>query len=111
MTLDIVSKGRIALGVGLGYQEADFKAFGVPMNERVGRFEESVENHQEVLDRRALYPPRQAIFHLDEVQVLPKPYTQPAPPLWIRRKQQGGRRTGRPAGGHLRGKLQRRHGG
>ena len=42
-TLDIVSKGRIILGVGLGYQPADFQAFGVPMSERVGRFEESLE--------------------------------------------------------------------
>ena len=30
-TLDIISKGRVILGVGVGYQAADFRAFGVPM--------------------------------------------------------------------------------
>ena len=82
VTLDIVSKGRIALGVGLGYQEADFKAFGIPMNERVGRFEESVEIIRKCWTGEP-FSHHGKHFHLDDVQVLPKPYTQPAPPLWI----------------------------
>src|SRR5262245_9604424 len=43
ITLDLVSKGRVTVGVGIGYQEADFRAFGVPMEERLTRFLESVE--------------------------------------------------------------------
>ena len=39
-TLDIISKGRVILGVGVGYQAADFQAFGVPMEHRAGLFEE-----------------------------------------------------------------------
>ena len=31
VTLDVVSRGRIILGVGIGYQGADFQAFDVPM--------------------------------------------------------------------------------
>ena len=42
ITLDLVSKGRIILGVGIGYQPADFRAFNVPMEHRVTLFEESV---------------------------------------------------------------------
>ena len=42
-TLDIVSKGRVILGVGVGYQAADFRAFGVPMEHRAALFEEGVE--------------------------------------------------------------------
>ena len=34
ITLDLVSKGRIILGVGIGYQPADFRAFNVPMYSR-----------------------------------------------------------------------------
>jgi alkanesulfonate monooxygenase SsuD/methylene tetrahydromethanopterin reductase-like flavin-dependent oxidoreductase (luciferase family) len=42
-TLDIVSKGRVILGVGVGYQAADFRAFGVPMEHRAARFEEGCD--------------------------------------------------------------------
>jgi len=42
ITLDIVSKGRVTLGVGLGYQPADFRAFDIPIKERVSRLEEGV---------------------------------------------------------------------
>jgi alkanesulfonate monooxygenase SsuD/methylene tetrahydromethanopterin reductase-like flavin-dependent oxidoreductase (luciferase family) len=42
-TLDLVSKGRVILGVGIGYQPADFQAFAVPMEHRVALFEEGVE--------------------------------------------------------------------
>src|SRR5213082_715393 len=43
ITLDLVSKGRVVLGVGVGYQPADFRAFSVPMEDRAERFEESIE--------------------------------------------------------------------
>jgi hypothetical protein len=42
ITLDLVSKGRVILGVGIGYQPADFRAFAVAMEDRVALFEESV---------------------------------------------------------------------
>jgi alkanesulfonate monooxygenase SsuD/methylene tetrahydromethanopterin reductase-like flavin-dependent oxidoreductase (luciferase family) len=37
ITLDLVSKGRVVLGVGIGYQPSDFKAFAVAMEERLAR--------------------------------------------------------------------------
>src|SRR4030095_8032438 len=43
ITLDLVSKGRVILGVGIGYQPADFRAFAVAMEDRVTLFEEGVE--------------------------------------------------------------------
>ena len=42
ISLDLVSKVRIILDVGLGYQEADFRAFEIPVPQRVGRSEEGV---------------------------------------------------------------------
>src|SRR4030095_15368122 len=36
ITLDLVSKGRVVLGVGIGYQPADFRAYSVPMEDRAG---------------------------------------------------------------------------
>lgn len=53
-TLDIVSHGRVILGVGLGYQPADFAMFNAPQHERVGRCAESVESIPALLERRPL---------------------------------------------------------
>jgi len=41
-TLDHVSGGRLILGVGAGWHEPEFEAFGYPFDHRVGRFEESL---------------------------------------------------------------------
>src|SRR3989442_14290707 len=41
--VDVISNGRLILGLGLGYQPADFQHFGVPFDQRRSRFEEGVE--------------------------------------------------------------------
>ena len=43
ITLDIVSRGRFILGVGLGYQPVDFRTFDIPIEQLVSRFEEEIE--------------------------------------------------------------------
>src|SRR5919206_5142675 len=40
-TIDEVSGGRFVLGLGAGWNEAGFPAFGLPFDRRVGRFEEA----------------------------------------------------------------------
>ena len=41
-TLDIVSGGRLVVGLGTGYMPEEFEAFGVPFEERVPRLEECI---------------------------------------------------------------------
>jgi len=43
ITADEVSHGRIILGVGAGWNEPEYKAFGLPFDHRVGRFEEALQ--------------------------------------------------------------------
>ena len=94
VTLDIVSKGRITLGVGLGYQPADFQAFGVPIEQRVGRLEEGIE----VI--RRCWGGEPFSFHgehyqLEGLQIRPTPIQKPGPPLWIGASARpGARRAG-----------------
>ena len=82
VTLDIISKGRVTVGVGLGYQQADFDAFGVNMADRVNLFEEKVE-----IIRRC-WSGEEFSFNgkhhkIDNLTVRPDPIQKPNPPLWI----------------------------
>ncbi|HEY7175840.1 MAG TPA: LLM class flavin-dependent oxidoreductase [Micromonosporaceae bacterium] len=43
VTADEVSHGRLILGVGAGWHEPEYDAFGVPFDHRVDRFEESLQ--------------------------------------------------------------------
>ena len=42
-TVDIVSRGRMVLGVGTGYLKSEFAALGVDFDERNARFDESLD--------------------------------------------------------------------
>ena len=101
ITLDLVSKGRVILGVGLGYQDADFRAFEVPIRQRVSRFEENVE----II--RHCWSGEPFSFHgehhqLENLHITPSPYQDPSPPLWIGASTApGARRAGRMADGFV----------
>ncbi len=82
ITLDIISKGRVTVGVGLGYQDADFRAFGVGMSDRVELFEEKVQ----IL--RNCWSGEEFSFdgkhhQIENLRVRPDPVQKPHPPLWI----------------------------
>jgi alkanesulfonate monooxygenase SsuD/methylene tetrahydromethanopterin reductase-like flavin-dependent oxidoreductase (luciferase family) len=38
-----ISNGRLILGIGAGWNDYEFKAFGYPFDHRVGRFEEAIQ--------------------------------------------------------------------
>jgi probable F420-dependent oxidoreductase len=40
-TIDEISGGRLILGLGAGWNETEFRAFGIPFDHRVDRFEEA----------------------------------------------------------------------
>ena len=52
-TIDEVSGGRFVLGVGAGGNETEYRAFGLPYDHRVSRFEESFEIVRRTPCRRA----------------------------------------------------------
>ena len=50
--VDAISGGRFDLGLGRGYQQKEFKKFGIPMEESTERFIEAVEVIENLLTRK-----------------------------------------------------------
>jgi alkanesulfonate monooxygenase SsuD/methylene tetrahydromethanopterin reductase-like flavin-dependent oxidoreductase (luciferase family) len=81
-TLDIIARGNFVFGVGLGYRDMEFDAFGVPKGERVARFESYLELVQELWTGK---PVTYDAFDckLDNVVMNVRPIQKPRPPIWI----------------------------
>ena len=81
-TVDILSNGRLDLGMGLGYRREEFAAFGVDRRQRGRIMDEGVE-----LIRRAWTEERVTFegrfYAVHDLQVTPKPVQRPHPPLWL----------------------------
>ncbi|MFB6135627.1 MAG: LLM class flavin-dependent oxidoreductase [Halobacteriaceae archaeon] len=81
--LDLISGGRVTLGVGLGYVEKEFDAFGVPMDERAGRMIEGLRFLDEFLTADGPIDFECPFFSVEDWQPLPQPVQDPRPPLWV----------------------------
>lgn len=83
-TLDVMSGGKIILGVGLGYRDVEFKAFGVPRRERARRFEDNLVAVRRLwTEEKVTMTARAGHFELDQASCLPKPLQKPHPPIWV----------------------------
>ncbi|MDX6507926.1 MAG: hypothetical protein QOG06_2570 [Gaiellaceae bacterium] len=49
-TIDEISAGRFVLGLGTGWNETEFRAFGIPFDHKVARFEEAFPIIRRLLD-------------------------------------------------------------
>ena len=81
-TLDIIARGNFIFGVGLGYRETEFAAFGVPKGERVKRFEEYIDVVYKLWSGEPVTF-EDPTCKLDEAVLNIRPVQQPGPPLWI----------------------------
>lgn len=80
--VDIISRGRLILGVGMGYQEVDFAAYGLRVSDRVSLFEEGVEVIKRAWTEEKLYFVGKR-YTLTDISVTPKPVQRPRPPIWV----------------------------
>jgi probable F420-dependent oxidoreductase len=79
-TLQVLSGGRLILGVGAGYQKAEFEALGVDFHKRGKLFDEALE----VI--RMAWSGGPVVFqgtHFNAAGNEPRPVPDPAPPIWI----------------------------
>ena len=81
-TVDVMSGGRVILGVALGYRDVEYLAFGTTQKERVKRFEENLEAikrlwTEDTVDMVGSH------FTLAGASVGTRPVQKPHPPIWI----------------------------
>jgi alkanesulfonate monooxygenase SsuD/methylene tetrahydromethanopterin reductase-like flavin-dependent oxidoreductase (luciferase family) len=80
--VDVLSGGRLRLGVSAGYSAADLAAFGVPVNERGLRLREGIRLIREVWTRDHVDLSGR-FSKLKDFTLFPKPLQQPAPPIYV----------------------------
>jgi alkanesulfonate monooxygenase SsuD/methylene tetrahydromethanopterin reductase-like flavin-dependent oxidoreductase (luciferase family) len=80
--VDVLSNGRLRLGLGLGYKLEEFEAFGVDRRHRPSLLEEGIE----II--RGAWADGPFTHHgphrrFDELDVTPKPVQRPGPQIWL----------------------------
>ncbi|HTP96009.1 MAG TPA: LLM class flavin-dependent oxidoreductase [Burkholderiales bacterium] len=81
-TLDLLSGGRLDLGLGRGYQPYEFERFGFELDAGRRRWDESVD----ILVKSFAGKPFSydgELFKFPETSVFPQVLQQPHPPIWI----------------------------
>ena len=84
--LDVISNGRLILGIGQGYRREEFDAFRVALKERPSRLAEGAEVIRRLWTESSVTHHGQH-FHLDNVRMRPHPQQNPHPPIWVAAKQ------------------------
>ena len=79
--LDVLSDGRLDLGIGRGVLKAEYELFGIDEAESHGRYHEAIDIIRQAWTReRVDYDGK--YFKIHGVAALPKPVQQPHPPIW-----------------------------
>jgi len=81
-TVDEISGGRLVLGLGAGWNEAEYRAYGYPFDHRVSRFEEAFTIVRTLL-REGRCDFHGAYFDLDDCELLPRGPRPSGPPLMV----------------------------
>lgn len=94
-TLDVLSGGRVTIGVGVGWLEEEFRALGVPFTDRGARTDEYIQA------LRALWRDSESTYHgrfadFERVRSYPKPLQPGGVPIAVGgHTQAAARRAGR----------------
>ncbi len=93
--VDLLSGGRLILGVGMGALDQEAATFGVPRDELVSRHEENFEVLRRAwTEEQFSYAGKP--WQFSNLRVTPKPKQKPHPPLWMGgMSAAGARRAGR----------------
>lgn len=83
--VDVMSGGRLDFGVGAGWKQMEYEAYGIPFptpSERVDRFEEALEVIRLLwTEPSASYGGQ--YYRIRDAASAPKPVQTPYPPIWV----------------------------
>lgn len=79
-TVQVLSDHRLILGVGVGYQEAEFDALGVPYRKRGALTDEALETIRLAWQGG---PVVKRGMNFNAIGNEPRPVPSPAPPIWV----------------------------
>ena len=82
-TVDVLSGGRVDLGIGRGYRHNEFHGFAMDAAEAEARFAESLSVMTRAWTSRERFSHHGAFWHFDDVVLEPPPIQAPHPPLWV----------------------------
>ena len=80
--LDVLSNGRVDLGIGRGYQPHEYAGYGVDQTRSKEIFREGIEIIQKAwTEERFSYEGE--FYQVHDLSVQPKPLQKPHPPIWM----------------------------
>ena len=81
-TLDILTRGRLVVGVGAGYREDEFTALGIDFSQRFEMFDEAVTLMKRMWTQDTVTF-QGKFWSLADGRTHIRPWQQPHPPIWI----------------------------
>ncbi|MBI3325993.1 MAG: LLM class flavin-dependent oxidoreductase, partial [Nitrospinae bacterium] len=87
-TLDVICEGRFICGVGLGYRDEEYEAFGVQRGERVARLVECLSVIKRLWTEEEVSHTGR-FYQLTKARMLLKPVQRPHPPIWFAANNDG----------------------
>ncbi len=82
VTLDEVSNGRFILGLGAGWNQPEYEAFGIPFDHRVDRFEEALQIIRPLL-KEGWVDFEGTYYQAKDCQITPRGPRADGPPLMV----------------------------
>ena len=82
-TIDVLSKGRVTVGIGVGWMREEFEALGAPDFDKCGA---SSNEHLEIFKKCWTQDPVShdgEFYSFKELHCMPHPVQKPHPPIWI----------------------------
>jgi probable F420-dependent oxidoreductase len=81
-TLDVLSGGRVRLGVGVGWQRSEYESLGVPFEERGRRIDEAITLMRRFWTESSVTF-RGHFYRAEAMGMDPKPVQPGGPPIWL----------------------------